>query len=135
MNILFLIADEIRQEVGGKQTILGLYADKTILLEGKDGPQDLPPGIPEGIDRIAFLINVSEATEGVHVCNAQIIDPSGQPHGPNIPLGEFTTEEGISRTLVVEAKPFIFSGKGTYSFNLSIDGILHSFPFKVIDKP
>ena len=135
MNIFFLIADEIRQEVGGKQTVLGLYADKAILLEGKDNQQDLPPGIPEGIDRLAFLINVSEASEGAHVCVAQIIDPSGQPHGPEIPLGEFTTEVGISRTLVLEAKPFIPSGKGTYSFDFSIDGNRHSFPFKIIDKP
>lgn len=136
MNIFFLIADEIRQEVGGKQTVLGLYADKTILLDRIiNKPEDIPPDMPEGIDRLAFLINVSEASEGTHTSYAQIIDPSGKLHGTDIPLGEFMIEKGMSRTLVIEAKPFIFSGKGTYSFNFYLDGEPHYFPFKIIDKP
>lgn len=133
MKINFLIADEIRPEMGGKQTVLGLYADGIIMLGTPPQLDTSAPEAPEGIERLAFLMNISDVPEGKHKYKGQIIDPSGNPHGPEISFGEEETPKGKSRTIVVETKPFLIKGKGTYHFNLYFDDVLYSFPFGLIE--
>lgn len=134
MKINFFIADEIRPESSGKQTILGLFADNTIVIESQNPPPIIAANLPTGIDRLAFMINVSDSPDEKHSYKAKIIDPSGKNHGPEMQFGETVLGMNSSRTIIVEAKPFIFSGKGTYYFNFYVDGNLHSFPFKVVDR-
>lgn len=134
MKINFIVADEFRPEAGGKHMALGLYADSVIMLE--PNPQSTTPTLelPEGIDRLAFLINVSDAPEEKHNYKAQIIDPSGQPHGKEIALGEFLVAKGTSRSFIIEAKPFLIHGKGTYQLNFHVDDLVHSFQFSIIER-
>lgn len=132
MRIDFLLADEIRPEIGGKQTILGYYADANLLIEPiPQSEETLKSKLPEGIDRLAFLITVSDVPGGQHKYKGQIIDPSGNPHGPEMPLGELDVEKDRSRSFAIEAKPFLLKGKGTYHFNFYVDEELHSFPFRI----
>lgn len=137
MQIIFLVADEIRPEASSKQTILGLYPDNTIVLEQRPklpaSAEKWPEGVPDGIERLAFLVNISEI-EGVHSYKGQILDPEGNPHGPEISFGESILAQYTSRTLVIEAKPFIIKGKGKYHFVLSIDEERHSLPFTIIER-
>ena len=134
MKITFLVADEVRQEMGGKQTILGLYADGVIMLDLISQNAKPIGDLPPGIDRLSFSINVSELV-GKHRFKGQIINPSGKIYGSEIPLGESDiTSAYASRSFIVEAKPFVVSEKGTYHFNLYIDDELHAFPFTIIDR-
>src|SRR3990170_6853318 len=48
-RIHFLIADAIREETGGKLTVMGLYAGNDIRLQGP-----LPTEIPDGMKGIAI---------------------------------------------------------------------------------
>jgi len=132
VKINFLVADEFRPEAGGKQMALGLYADSVIILEPR--PEVSAPGLPEGIDRLAFLINVSDAPEVKHSYKAQIIDPSGKPHGQEIPLGEHTILKGTSRSFVIEVKPFLIQGEGTYQLNFFINDAIHPFLFNLVER-
>lgn len=132
MKIKFLVADEFRAEAGGKQMALGLYADDIIMLEFR--PEISVTGLPEGIDRLAFLINVSDVPEAKHIYKVQIIDPSGKLHGPEISLGEHTIAKGTSRSFVIEAKPFLLQGEGTYQLNFFIDNAIHPFLFDLIER-
>ena len=134
MKINFLIADEVRPESSGKQTILGLYADNNIVLEGALRPSDVPQDLPDGIDRLAFLVCVYDAPNEKHSFKAQITDPSGANHGPEISFGETVFGVNISRTIVLEAKPFVIPSKGVYHFNLYVDDTIHTFPFSIIDR-
>lgn len=134
MKVNFLVADEFRTELSGKQMVLGLYADGIILLEPASHIETSIPNLPEGIDRLAFLINISDAPEMKHNYKGQIIDPSGNPHGSEIPFGEFEIAKNTSRSFIAETKPFLFHGKGTYHFNFYVDDVLYSFPFSLIDK-
>lgn len=131
MKINYLIADEIRPEASSKQTVLGLFADHLIVL---DIPTQLPAGeLPKGIERLAFLINVSNI-EGKHKYKGQIFDPEGNPHGPEIDFGESELAKNTSRTMVVEAKPFLIKVKGTYNFVLTVDDTKYPLPFTIIDR-
>lgn len=134
MKINFFLADEFRPEIAGKQTVLGLYADNTILLEHQAQLETPELKLPSGIDRLAFLVNISDAPEGLHSLKAQIIGPSGIPHGPEVPFGESEILKGTSRAIILEAKPFLIQEKGTYHFNFYVDDILYSFPFSIIDR-
>lgn len=139
MKINFLIADEIRPEAGSKQTVLGLYADQTIILEPNPSPTPSLPPLPEnfvvtsGIERLAFLINVSEI-EGKHSFKGQIIDPSKNPHGSEMVFGEFEIAPKMSRTFVIEAKPFQVKETGTYRFILTVDDKEYELPFNIIER-
>lgn len=133
MKINIFIADEFRSEANGKQMALGLYPDDNIVLEQR--PQkDNQADLPEGIDRLSFLINISDIPEKKHIYKAQIIDPSGKPHGKEIALGEFETAKGTSRNFIIEAMPFLLSGKGTYQLNFYVDDEVNTFPFRFIEK-
>lgn len=135
MNIKFFLAEEFRSEVGGKQTALGLYPDNTILLGPRTELKPSDKELPEGIKRMSFLLNISEASQGVHKFKGQIIDPSDNPHGPEIPLGDGDILKGTSRSFIIEASPFLVKGKGMYQLNFYVDDDLHIFPFYILDQP
>ena len=130
MKIKFLVAEEIRPELSGKSMVIGLFPDDVLLMQGKR-PDNAPPEMPEGIDRLSFLLNVSELPEGKHHFKGNISDPSGAPYNPISSLGEETMPKGISRSIIVEIKPFIVKSKGIYHFNLYVDDELTSFPFEI----
>lgn len=133
MKINIFVADEFRSEANGKQMALGLYPDDVIMLNPK--PQEVSQAdLPEGIDRLSFLINISDVPEKKHIFKAQIIDPSGKPHGKEIALGEFETAKGTSRNFIIEARPFLLSGKGTYQLNFYVDDEVNAFPFSLIER-
>lgn len=136
MKINFLLADEFRPEMGGKNMALGLYADYTILLEPNEEPEAAASDLPIGIDRLAFLVNVSDMIEGPHQFKAQIVDPSGKAIGPEVSLGEAVEiQKDASRSFVLTVKPFLVDGKGTYHFNFYVDGAMSALPFHIIDRP
>lgn len=62
--VRLLVADDIRQEVGGKLTLVGLFADSVVVL-GQLPPEafdDEGKPLPLAIDSLAFLLNVSGLT-------------------------------------------------------------------------
>lgn len=130
MKIKFLMAEEVRPELNGKSTVLGLFADDVLLMQGKR-PEDAPQEVPDGLERLTFLLNVSDISEGLHHFKGNITDPSGAPYNPVSSLGDETIMKGLSRSIVVEIKPFIIKSKGVYHFNLYVDDVLTSFPFEI----
>lgn len=134
MKLNFFVADEIRPELNGKLTALGMFADNTVVLESQNAMDSKKSGIPAGFDRLAFVVNISDAQGEKHSFKGQIVDPTGKNHGPEIPLGENVFGRNSSRTIIVEAKPFVMNGTGTYYFNFYVDDVLHPFPFNIIDR-
>jgi len=130
MKIKFLIAEEIRPEMNNKATVIGLFSDDVVVMTS-NRPKDAPPEIPDGIDRLTFLINVSEIPEGLHKFKGQIITPTGEPYNPEMTLGEETIKKGLSHSIIVQLKPFIVKNRGMYKFNVYIDDALTSLPFEI----
>lgn len=134
MKIKFLVAEEIRPEMGGKFTVLGLIPDEVLIIESKR-PENAPAEIPDGIERLALFLVVSELADGVHKFKGQIFDPNGAPYNPQVALGEASVEKGTSRSMIIELKPFIVRTYGAYRFDLYIDDELASFSFEIRSKP
>lgn len=134
MRINLLVADEFRPEATGKQMAMGLFADGTVVLEPVANVAPQAAGLPRGIERLSFLMSVGDLPPGNHVYHAQIVNPSGSPLGPEMPLGEEVAVQGKSRVIVLETKPFIVNGTGTYNVNLKIDGAVHKLPFRIVER-
>ena len=130
MKTVFLIADEIRAETNGKQTVLGLYPDHTLLIEDAPAPSD----VPQAINRLSILINISDVPEGEHEFKGRILDPSGNVSGNPLDFGKLSVAKGTSRSFIVGLQNFVLSGKVTYQFNLEIDGESYPCPFYIVDR-
>jgi hypothetical protein len=133
MKIKFLVAEEVRPEVGGKFTVLGLIPDEVLIFESRR-PENASADIPDGIERLALLLVVSELGDGVHKFKGQIYDPNGEPYNPEIALGEGVIEKGTSRSMIIELKPFVVKKYGIYRFDLYVDDKLASFSFEIRSK-
>ncbi len=133
MKINFLIADEIRPEANGKQTVLGLYADSTIILEKSPAQPNPSDEIQRGIERLAILFNVADIDEKNHNYLAELISPKGTTNGAPINLGQAKVNKGASRTMVIEMKPFLFEDFGTYILRLHIDNKHYDFPIHLVE--
>lgn len=136
MKVKFLLAEEVRPELSGKQTVIGLFADDVLIVGDPSQPKEaLSSEIPFGIDRLTFLINVTDAEEGPYQFKARILDPSGQDHGPEIILGDAVMiEKGTSKTFILEAKPFMIKEKGVYQYVFLANDKPYSFPFEIRDN-
>lgn len=135
MKIKFLMAEEMRPEASGKLTILGLFPDDNLIITNTAYPVDVSPETPRGIEKLVFLVNVSDAPKGKLKFKARITDPSGGEYKPEMQLGEGHVEKGASRSFIVELKPFIVDLIGVYVFNFYVNKEIHSFPFEIREQP
>lgn len=135
MKVKFVMAEEIRPEVGGKMTILGLFPADEILLTRVAVPEGVPSDTPMGIDKITFLLTISKLPSKKYKFTGSIIDPSGEPYKADMQLGEARFSKGISHSIIVESRPFIVKTLGVYHFNLYVGKELVSFPFEIRMQP
>lgn len=129
------MAEEIRPEASGKLTILGLYPDDNLILSPREAlPEGVPPETPRGMEKLVFLINISDASNKLLKFKVRITDPSGELYKPEIQVGEGKIEKGSSRSFIIEVKPFIIILVGIYIFNFYVNKEIFSFPFEIREK-
>lgn len=135
MKVKFLMAEEIRPEASGKLTILGLYPDDNLILSSREAiPEGVPPETPRGMEKLVFLINVSDASNKLLKFKVRIIDPYLELYKPEIQVGEGKIKKGASRSFIIELKPFIINLVGVYVFNFYVNKEVFSFPFEIREQ-
>ena len=134
MKIKFLMAEEMRPEAGGKLTILGLYPDDNIILTKVTYPKGIPPETPRGIEKLVFLVSVSDTPNKKLKYKVRITDPSGELYKPEMQLGEGRVEKGTSRSFIIEVKPFVINLVGVYGFDFFVNKEIFSFPFEIREQ-
>lgn len=133
MIIRYFISDDVRQEINGKTSLTGLYADNVIVLnnENIDGStQSITKETPLAIDRLSFLINVSDIVGSLEF-EFQIIDPTGNPHNEKATIGKAELANGMSFNLIAQAIPFIFHILGIYKLRLYVNSEINDLPFEI----
>jgi hypothetical protein len=107
-----LVCDDVRVELGGTITLVGVHNDRLIVPPG-DGPIRLPKlmfvaivGGLEGVDRVTFRQRIRESSvdEGNGPAQQEAHDPRADEH--NFVFGD---------------APMVFPGPGTYELALDID--------------
>jgi hypothetical protein len=134
MKVNFLLAEEVRSEVSGKLTILGLYPGDVIVLLKGARPAGVSPDTPSGIERMVILAVITGAPEGLHKLKGRMLNPAGEAEIPEIALDDAIAKSGQSHTAIIEFKPFMINQLGIFNFELFIDDTKFTFPFEVREE-
>jgi hypothetical protein len=112
-----LICDDIRQEVGGKQSLMGLYNDSIIFGPSPEGIQAWPK-----LMRLGFFIRLSfNEDEKIPEGTTFVFSFKRGDESVQIAKGQFFVKElaGLRfANLAIMANPFVINGPGEIKFSL-----------------
>jgi hypothetical protein len=130
-SVRFYLADDMRQEVGGKVTAVGLYTDNVIVAEMLPDDPDPSDERLAAVGGISILANVS-TSPGEHKYQLEI-DPSSVV--PQIAQASSSHDgkslAGESMNLIMRIAPLPFKSFGMVHVVLRIDGSPHRFSFEI----
>ena len=127
-----LVCDDVRVELGGTMTLVGVHNERLLVPPPADGPIRLPKlafvaivGGLEGADRVGFRQSIREVSE--------MTLPAGQfqyePHDP----------KSDEHNFVFGDAPMVFPGVGTYEVTLDVEArgqrATYTRTFKVVRAP
>lgn len=128
-QLRFLLADSVREELGGKLTVIGLYTGGEVILQGA-----MPADVPEGFEGIALpgltILAVFEDGEGEFQVQFQVYDPSNRPLGKSMPTAVVKTKNA-TQNLIFPITPFPVPRLGRYCFELRLDKRKYEYSFTV----
>lgn len=129
-DIQFLLADHVRQEEGGKLSLLGFYSGDAVLLKGP-----LPEEIPDGLEGIALpgLTIVAVVRDGHGVFNSVIhlYGPNGKELGEGLRGQKLDKGKEGTANLLVSIQPFPIPGFGIYRVLLELGTHKYEYRFRV----
>jgi hypothetical protein len=128
--VKFLLADAVRQEQGGKLTMLGLYSGDSVLLN-----DPLPKVLPEGKQGLALPGLTIVATicdgQGHFDCSIHLFGPDGKERGKGANRLEVNKQKDASANLIFPMEPFPINGFGIYRIVLQLNKHEYEFKFNV----
>lgn len=128
-QLRFLLADSVREELGGKLTVIGLYTGGEVILQNA-----MPAEVPEGFQGIALpgltILAVFEDGQGEFEVQFQIYDPTNRPLGKSAPT-TVVKAKNTTQNLIFPIMPFPVTGLGRYRFELRLDNRKYGYSFTV----
>lgn len=115
-NLILMLAEDIRQEVGGKLTILGFAgANHLKIPKNFDVPKDALMAIP-----LNFLF---QFTDGLGKFSSKIIinDPNGTPLLESALMPAEKVPDGYMQ-IILKVPQFVFKDTGTFECIVDLDG-------------
>ena len=110
-----LICDDVRVELGGTMTLVGVHSERLIVPPG-DGPIRIPRlmivaivGGLEGADSVAFRQRLRELSVAARGAAA----PQQEPHDPRADEHNFVFGDA----------PMVFPGPGVYEVSLEVEAL------------
>ena len=134
-EVRLLIAEDLRQEVHGKVTLVGLMPGEQFLITGKPDA-NAPPNVAFAIASLGFLIVITGG-EGKFKARVKVIAP-GKKKTTMIDVSMDKPIEKIAgRTAIfgTSAKPFVGPAFGTYTVQVELDKAKFAFPMKIEQGP
>jgi len=125
-SVTFLLADDIREEIGNKKSLIGMYVGDAIQISE---PTVLPMAMPS---LLIFILLRGGA--GIFNATFKVIAPGRQ---------NMLTSEPAEVTLIPDVN-FIFANKvngfpvpefGDYEIQLKLDAKIFKYKFKVVSSP
>jgi len=127
-----LICDDVRQEKGGKNTLVGVYNDVILFLKTDWEKSDSKLGLPQ----LVFANFVSNAPLGKTEISWWLEDPEGKLFATKKKRKEVIEISGRTQALILRFTPLGFDKLGDYRFCLKVgDFSYHKiFEIRVIDS-
>ncbi len=128
-QLRFLLADAVREEAGGKVSILGFYSGDEVVLQG-----ELPTKLEEGAQAVALpaltILVLFVDGYGNFQLRLQVFDPTGKPFGLSKPM-QINKVKGAPYNIILPIMPFPIRVFGRYRFELRIDKRKYEYSFTV----
>jgi len=129
-EVRFLLAESVREEVGGKLSLAGLYSGDEVVMQGVL-PSQLPPGVggvalQHGLTVLALM----KGGSGEFDLNMKILAPDGSQLAisENIKVNLQPDRTG---NLIVPAIPFPVHSFGTYRVQLFFGKKMYEYKFLI----
>lgn len=132
-GVRLLVAEDVRQEIGGKFSLLGLFAGEKILVAG-EMPPGSPPNIAFVLPSLAFVFVITEG-EGRFEGRFKFIAPDRKTVLSDSKIEQIQLRKGESNTVGSMAKPFVGPDFGAYTAELNIGKAKFKFPVEVLKAP
>jgi hypothetical protein len=135
--VRFFLADDVRQEIQGKVTMVGLYADNIVVAEMPPDHRNPSVRVPAAIPRVAILASVSIA-QGEHRYRMELDRSSVTRQKIDAKTATLISERpGESINLIMRLAPLLFVRFGTVKVLLYVDDQPYPFDFEIRrrDKP
>lgn len=131
--VRFFLAEDIRQEVAGKVSAIGLYADNVVVLQLSEDVPDPTLDGPMMIRSLAFLFSVS----GLGKASSISVDlQSNGARKPFMARRRFPpSDPGNSVNLLGVMSPCFVTSFGTKTAIVDIAGVEHIFEFEFRRAP
>lgn len=125
----FYMAEDLRQEVGGKISAVGMFPDHVVLLQLPDAFPDPTEETPLFIKSIWFLFNVSVVSKSIAI--GVDIEVAGK-RTPFLPVQEFPpVEAGRSMNLIGVMEPAKVATFGERKLYVTVGATEHIFHYEV----
>ena len=131
-TVRVFIADDFRQETGGKITAIGLYTDDVVVVTLEPGSPEPSAQTPIIVHNLSALITMAGLAAGKHVVGIQYADSTlvkppqfGPPREVDVP------ESRVSAIMVVRFQPFVTGGYGVKHLVVTVDGESTDFGFEL----
>lgn len=126
------IADDFRQEQGGKMTAIGLYTDDVVVVTVEPDSPEPSEQTPIVVHSLSALITLIGLSPGKHVIGVEHVD-SALKNPPQFgPSREMDLPApGMSATMVVRFQPFVAGSYGTKHLIVTVDNKSTKFAFEI----
>lgn len=121
MELFLYIADDIRQLVGGKQLLLGVFPDRVVVLKAPASAIENATEVPLAL-RLSLLACVSGLDAGRHTLELSIDIPGERSARRVIPPVEQVLAEGnTSMNVIVNVDPLLVREPGVFAVQCVVD--------------
>jgi len=132
-SIKFILAEDIRNEPGGKFSLLGVFPGERFAIGGE---------IPQGVNAVFFMQSlvlvfiISGGDEGKHPGTFKIISPDKKTVILESAINQaIEIAKDRSAVFVTGLRPFLGPAFGTYTAHLQIGRNTFEFPFTIEKAP
>jgi hypothetical protein len=127
-GVRFFLAEDVRQETGGKFSLLGVFAGEKIFVSGT--PPEVPSTIAFGLPSLAFVFVLTEG-EGRFEGRFRLVAPDRKTVLTESTFELMELRRGHSNTIATTAKPFVGAAFGTYTAELTVGKTRFKFPIEI----
>lgn len=125
------VADDIREELSGKLSLIGMFADLVVVANVNADNQTVGTGDDRyyAIDSLAFLVTVS-GVKGVHKVSVTYTDESMPARPPGIRDADFG-DGSKSVNIVWRFRPYLSNSFGLKKVTVEIDSEKHELIYEI----
>ena len=121
MEVALYVADDIQNLASGKLLMVGVYADRRIIMSVPKGAV-MNSENKAGVPMLCVLVSVIGVDAGEHKCRAEMYYPDGSPLSQPQETTVMVAPPHRALNFIQRFTPFTFWEEGGYAVHITVDG-------------